>query len=381
MPRRKKLPPIDQLGEFAVSAVMAKLTEHLREDMTDAEKEDLVDRVNGAAMKAMEALLPELGVQVADNVESKTPRLIKHRRRLRRRFERHLREIWGDALDRLEAMLHAFLELGQAYYQEGLRPDVEEPGALFSALTHLHARACRVTLEILTLLEAGLADGAQARWRTLHEITVVGLVLQEGGEEMADRYLLHEHIADWRAAENFEQHVDLLGWEHAPIEEMEELRAQAAELVKTFGEAFRSDYGWASGLNGKQRPGIADLEAAVEVEQLRPMAKWANDAVHAGPRGLRSLGWDFDLADPNVIPAGMSSAGLSAPGQNTVKSLLLLAGALLTNRPTGDRSAMVWSLMTMGQRAVEAFVAAEEKHAERVNARADDAIDEAEGPA
>ncbi|WP_217430933.1 DUF5677 domain-containing protein [Sphingomonas bacterium] len=56
---------------------------------------------------------------------------------------------------------------------------------LNDTMLHLHARACQVVFEIITLMENGLADGAMARWRTLHEITVVATILAEHGEELA----------------------------------------------------------------------------------------------------------------------------------------------------------------------------------------------------
>ena len=39
--------------------------------------------------------------------------------------------------------------------------------------TRLHARACQIAREVLTLLYAGFAEGAMARWRALHELAVL----------------------------------------------------------------------------------------------------------------------------------------------------------------------------------------------------------------
>ena len=47
-------------------------------------------------------------------------------------------------------------------------------------------RACQVTDEIICLLENGFADGAMARWRTLHEIAVVAVVISQHGENLCD---------------------------------------------------------------------------------------------------------------------------------------------------------------------------------------------------
>lgn len=56
------------------------------------------------------------------------------------------------------------------------RPATEEDPKL-SALTLLHARGCLVALEVHGLLRTGHAAGAQAQWRTLHELAVVAFLL------------------------------------------------------------------------------------------------------------------------------------------------------------------------------------------------------------
>ena len=52
---------------------------------------------------------------------------------------------------------------------------------VFFVLWRLHARSCQITMEILALLKSGFADGAHARWRTLHEIAVTALFIKQQG--------------------------------------------------------------------------------------------------------------------------------------------------------------------------------------------------------
>ena len=54
--------------------------------------------------------------------------------------------------------------------------------------------------EIICLLENGFADGAMARWRTLHEIAIVAIVLSKHGEDIAQGYLDHQAVESKRAA-------------------------------------------------------------------------------------------------------------------------------------------------------------------------------------
>jgi hypothetical protein len=74
---------------------------------------------------------------------------------------------------------------------------------LASALTRLHARACQVAAEILALMQHGFADGAMARWRTLHEIAVIATFLRDRGEVMAERYHASGVLDGHRAAIDF----------------------------------------------------------------------------------------------------------------------------------------------------------------------------------
>ena len=61
---------------------------------------------------------------------------------------------------------------------------------------HLHANACLVTSEVITLLEAGYSSGATARWRSLHEVAVYAMFIVKHGPGTAERYLRHVHIKD-----------------------------------------------------------------------------------------------------------------------------------------------------------------------------------------
>ena len=105
-----------------------------------------------------------------------------------RGFRSRLHRRWRRPLEGLSMMLtitREFSELVGAPLQEARTKDNRH---LVTVLTRLHARACQVAAEILTLLRDGFADGAMARWRTLHEIAVVAMFVRERGDGMAERY-------------------------------------------------------------------------------------------------------------------------------------------------------------------------------------------------
>jgi len=63
---------------------------------------------------------------------------------------------------------------------------------LRSILIRLLTRGCQVTDEIICLLENGFADGAMARWRTLHEIA-----------DIAKRYVDHQAVESKRKLDKY----------------------------------------------------------------------------------------------------------------------------------------------------------------------------------
>ena len=90
----------------------------------------------------------------------------------RRGFEERLIEIWRKPIDLLELFISLAAEAGTDFNREFRHGAVRADDPIFEALTRLHGRACQVAKEILVLLRSGYADGAHARWRTLHEIAV-----------------------------------------------------------------------------------------------------------------------------------------------------------------------------------------------------------------
>lgn len=95
----------------------------------------------------------------------------------RQEFRENLRDRWGSAFDTLRMMYTIASEIGGENAKRNRRSRSKKKRVLCDTLVRLHARACQVLLEIIVLMEDGLADGAMARWRTLHELTIVATLL------------------------------------------------------------------------------------------------------------------------------------------------------------------------------------------------------------
>lgn len=236
-------------------------------------------------------------------------------------FRYNLDTRWGKALDRLRFLLAASREIGEERYKRHRRLKRHKQPVLWDVLFRLHARACQVTEEIILLLESGFADGAMARWRTLHEISVVATVLVDHGEEIAKRYVAHEVVEAKSAMDEYERAWIPLRYPPVSDRRKKHLLASYKEVIDAFGKPFGSTYGWAAHHLKRSKPIFSDLEEAAGRTPTRPYYKMASYNVHASPRGIYDrLGYDAQ----RMIIAGATNAGFTEPGQNTAFSLTLI---------------------------------------------------------
>lgn len=102
-------------------------------------------------------------------------------------------------------MLSVSREIGGGAHARKLKYRSPKNKNLRELNVRFHARACRIVAEMIVLLQSGLADGAMARWRTLHETWVVASVVNQFGEEAAVRYFEHQHIESKRGLDEYKK--------------------------------------------------------------------------------------------------------------------------------------------------------------------------------
>jgi len=141
------------------------------------------------------------------------------------------------------------------------------------ALVLLQARACQTSFEVHALLRAGFPGGAYGRYRTLHELAVIAALMSQYGRQprhadLADRYLDHTHIDQYRQAEHRRRSGRELGWPPLPAGTIKKLKKEYDRLISRYGRDYWDDYGWAAGLI--QSPlTFAKLEAKADMSYLR----------------------------------------------------------------------------------------------------------------
>jgi len=312
----------------------------LNEDFTNWQ-EWLVPRIEVEA----EAVLRELKRTALEK--------LSYEHAARRAFEANLFKRWGRALNLLEVAMYVALEAGQMYNEEHRPTAAKETDCQFEVLTRLHARACALASEIYTLLLGGHATGAMARWRALHEVTVVALFIRRHGNATAERYLLHEIVESKRGKDDYEACYVRLGYDPLDMQLTEELESEYRALLHRFGREFGSQYGWAAEVSGVARPTFGGIEQAVGLDHMRAHYRMSSHGIHANPKGIM---WNIGLLKGDrVLLAGPSNAGLADPGDCTLISLYQCTVALLTLRPTEDALVSLKVLDRIAKEGGEAF--------------------------
>jgi hypothetical protein len=323
---------------------------------------DLSDQIE--RLDKLEKRLPEIvaetfselseqwATELYQNIEDTRAERLKEEREERETFRSAVWRIWGRALDSLDVLINLVTEAGGDFASE-YHPSDSEPDFKFEALIGLHARACQIAKEVFTLLSEGFADGAHARWRSLHEVTVVSKFIFDHDQGLAERYLLYHVVEARKGAYEHKKHAGRLNEPPPTPDELQQLDNDYEALRKRFGESYLKSYGWAATLLSPKPPNFANIEEKANLDHLRPYYKLASYNVHASAQGiLFRLG-----ADPNssLLVAGPSVFGLADPGHGTALSLLWVTTYLLTYQPSMDRIVRLNVLLKLTDQVGEAF--------------------------
>ncbi|MCH8147778.1 MAG: hypothetical protein IH987_07265 [Planctomycetes bacterium] len=306
-----------------------------------------------AALKFASEELPEIipkalasaAEVIVRSLRADWPAQRKHDQMIMAGFSANLHDRWGDAFATLRMMYTISVEIGGGIAAARRRSRARRKPVLNDTMLHLHARACQVVFEIITLMENGLADGAMARWRTLHEITVVATILAEHGEELAIRYRSHAAIESKRAMDRFVLSYEQLGYAPPTKRDITETDRKYQACLDRFGDNFGSEYGWAAQHLGLKKPRLVDLEVAAGKSAMQSYYRMASYNVHAGARGIDFRLGLLDGSNTPTALAGASNAGFLDPARNTAYDLVLITTLLSSGTTRFDRM-LEWQILT-----------------------------------
>jgi hypothetical protein len=323
---------------------------------------EIDDKLAQILSDSIQQAISVTGPSIAKSLLRDAPRMLAEHRDLREGFEFRLRWIWGEALDLLYGVMVCCSELGEAFHF-AYRSDVAEDDFRFEALVRLHARACLIASEIHALLRAGHAWGAQARWRTLHEISVVAAVLGDGNQELARRYLIHCQVEECRDIELDIKYGRLSGDEAEIAEQVEEIARIREEARNDFGPSFKKPWGWSAMVFDKGDPNFERLEELAELDNLRPHYRTSSHLIHGGSTGTSMILKDSD--EGQFFATGPNNAGLSEPGQCCAISVLQVTHSLIAYARSEDPNPLLLSginsIQLLQNQAMKAMVSAEER--------------------
>ncbi|NYJ76554.1 DUF5677 domain-containing protein [Allobranchiibius huperziae] len=308
-----------------------------------------VDEAMALATRAIDPVLDEAAPVLKRTLIRNAPKMLRERRRLHRAFRKQLRKHWGPALDLFYVLTVCAEEAGADFYSGRVAGRDSDLRALHEALTGLHARACRTALEVHELLSSGLASGALARARTMHELAVTALILQkysrlDGHADLAERFLAHDDVQNWSDAQTYQSDAGVLSVEPFTDAEMADMKTRHEAAVAKFGQAFTGRNGWAAGLNGMKQPTFRDLERIAKLSHLRGYYRWASHEVHSGSKGSRLN--VHHRGGRSVKSSGYTNAGLAAPGQMALISLhQTTVAVLLSADPISPQDLLVLKAM------------------------------------
>lgn len=304
--------------------------------ISQSETDDLLDRIHEFLDRGLHEVITSTVKQSAIDLKKQLKNQWPERHIFDKTelwgFKERLDLRWAKGLNPLRILLLSSREIGERYAEKLLRSKAKSGISKRNVILLLHMRASQVCLEVLTLLEAGLADGALARWRTLHEVSIVAFLVDKFGDDLAERYLDHDAVAMQRSVENELKHAEGDGLRPVSMTEEKAVRRDYDEVIALYGKEFARPYGWAAKHLALKNPTFQDLERAIGREALPPSYKWSSYKVHAGVSGLlRNLG---SLTEEPSALSGASNAGIETPATYTAFTMTQITSLLFGKSTT-----------------------------------------------
>lgn len=243
-------------------------------------------------------------------------------------FEKEHLNLWSKPINLLKVLHGMSIEFANNILSSIPNDEYEKRKYTFEVLSRLHARACQIVLEIITLLFSGYAEGAMARWRSLHEISVISHFILKHSEEAAERYILHKAVGTYKAARQYNQNPEIWGDDNISDAEMEIIESEYNQVIEKYGTDFSKDYGWATIFLDGSRPTFYSIEKSINMNYIRPFYQVANDNIHAHSSGIFYRLGLLEEVDPLFV--GPTNYGLADPGKSCALSLAQVCSTLIT---------------------------------------------------
>ena len=273
-------------------------------------------------------------------------------------FHKRLFETWHAPLTRLDSLIAMCMEIGSEINAEYRSSGKHLPSSRRNITIRLHTRAVQIANEVSCLLKGGYADGAMARWRSLHETTVILAFLSRHDDALSSRFVDFQAIGRLKAATEYNEHHAVLGFEPIDQATLAQFQTKRHAMLAKYGQQFASENGWAADVLKQKRVTFKDIEKFVDLSYLRPQYGFASKNVHSG---IDSIGFKLALSmsGQETLLAGPSNEGLIEPIQCTSFSLIIATCELIDTAPDDERSIMEGVLWRWHERLKAELIDAE----------------------
>lgn len=335
---------MDTLHEEVLRALVETLTE-------SPEKADELD-IEGLIAD----MTPKLVESIKESLMESAQGMLDERRQLSKGFEERNIKRWEKAFDVLETHIVICTEAGEGFNDSYRSEAGRDSDLVFDLVVRHHARACHISQEILCLLKSGFADGAQARWRALHEVNITAMFIAKHGQECAERFYHHDVVDAYDRMRTHQRYEDRLAEKAPTQDEIDECKKDYDSLIQRYGKKFANHYGWASCIFPKlHRVSFAAIEEDVELDHMRPYYKWASQNIHAGSRGMRErLG--LSEAKEDILLVGQSNSGMTDPAHAAAISLCQVTATLLMLKPNIDHIVVARIMLDYARKVGQSFL-------------------------
>jgi hypothetical protein len=196
-------------------------------------------------VKAIEGAAPQIAELILTSIKRGAAKNLKERRSIAAAFRQRTFRRWRAGLELLEVFCAIAGEIGEAFNAEFRPKAVEEKNLAFEAAICLHAKSLLIAQEIICLLQGGFADGALARWRSLHEASITANFIVKHGNETAQRYLVAWRVQAYQAMVQYQRFADRIGESPFSQSELDAARQDCEMTIAKFGKSLKNRYGWA----------------------------------------------------------------------------------------------------------------------------------------
>lgn len=294
------------------------------------------DAFSGKFMELFELVREECEASSLKEYKNKAPEILAEIREEGAGFESRNFQRWKPSFDHLEMMWTIAAELGEMHGSAIQVENGEDNSPVMAALAHIFPRALLVSQEIICLLKGGFPDGALARWRSLHELTVTAMYIAKHGEAAAVPYLLSFHFSARRAAHQMNEYSKRANIRSFSKEEMKEFDARCSGAEEMLGRKIEGDKHGEWPAIMQTHTNFAAIEKDVKMDHWRPRYKWASTHTHAHHRPLDKL-LGMAEASNEVHLIGASNSGFVDPFQMTAIALAQITTTYLFHGVNVDR--------------------------------------------